>query len=65
MKNKKFTVGTSVIVTLIGGKEIHGKIVSVDTNLCTWEEGEYSVDYVKEGKLWTIIGVPASNIRLA
>lgn len=64
MKNKKFIVGTSVIVTLRNGEEIHGKIVSVDTNLCTWE-GEYSVDYVKEGKLRTIIGVPASNIRLA
>lgn len=64
MKNKKFIVGTSVIVTLRDGKEIHGKIVSVDTNLCTWEE-EYSADYVKEEKLWTIIGVPASNIRLA
>lgn len=44
MKNKKFIVGTSVIVTLRDGKEIHGTIVSVDTNLCTWEEGEYSVD---------------------
>lgn len=64
MKNKKFIVGTSVIVTLRDGKEIHGTIVSVDTNLCTWEE-EYSVDYVKEGKIWTIAGVPASNIRLA
>lgn len=64
MKNKKFIVGTSVVVTLRDGKEIRGTIVSVDTNLCTWE-GEYSVDYVKEGKLWTIIGVPASNIRLA
>lgn len=49
MKNKKFIVGTSVIVTLRGGKEIHGTIVNVDTNLCTREEGEYSVDYVKEG----------------
>lgn len=65
MKNKKFIVGASVIVTLRDGKEIHGTIVSVDTNLCTWEEGEYSVNYVKGGRLWTIIGVPASNIRLA
>lgn len=65
MKNRKFIVGTSVIVTLRDGKEIHGTIVSVDTDLCTREEGEYSVDYVKEGRLWTIIGVPASNIRLA
>lgn len=65
MKNKKFIVGANVIVTLRDGKEIHGTIVSVDTNLCTWEEGEYCVDYVNEGKIWTIIGVPASNIRLA
>lgn len=64
MKEKKFIVGTSVIVTLRDGKEIHGTIASIDTNLCTWEE-EYGVDYVKEGKLWTIMGVPASNIRLA
>ena len=65
MKNKKFIVRTSVIVTLRDGKEIHGTIVGVDTNLCTWEEGEYSVDCVKDGKLWTIIGGNASNIRLA
>lgn len=66
MKEKKFIVGTNVIVTLRDGKEIHGTIVSADTNLCTWEEEEeYGVDYVKEGKLWTIMGVPASNIRLA
>lgn len=65
MKEKKFIVGTNVIVTLRDGKEIHGTIVSVDANLCTREEGEYCVDYVNEGKIWTIIGVPASNIRLA
>lgn len=65
MKIKKFIVGTGVIVTLRDGKEIHGTIVSVDTNLCTREEGEYSVDYVKEGKLRTITGGNASNIRLA
>ena len=32
MKEQKFIVGTSVIVTIRDGKEIHGKIVSVDTN---------------------------------
>lgn len=40
MKNKKFIVGTSVIVTLRDGKELHGKIVSVDTNLGTLDERE-------------------------
>ena len=64
MKEKKFIVGTSVVVTLRDGKDIHGTIASVDTNMCTWEE-EYSVDYVKHDKIWTIMGVPASNIKLA
>lgn len=44
------------------GREIHGTVASVDTNICTWEE-EYSVIYVKNNKIWTIIGVPASNIK--
>ena len=64
MKEQKFIVGTSVIVTLKNGKVIRGTIASIDTNLCTWEE-EYSVNYVKHNKIWTIIGVPASNIKLA
>lgn len=64
MKEKKFIVGTSVIVTLKNGGVIRGTIASIDTNLCTWEE-DYSVNYVKHDKIWTIIGVPASNIKLA
>lgn len=64
MKEKKFIVGTSVIVTLKNGKEIHGTIATQNINICTWEE-EYSVNYVKHNKIWTIIGVPASNIKLA
>ena len=64
MKEQKFIVGTGVIVTLKNGEEIHGTIASVYTNLCTWEE-EYSVNYVKYNELWTILGVPASNIKLA
>lgn len=63
MKEKKFILGTSVVVTIKDGKEIHGTIASVDTNLCTWKE-EYSVNYVKHNKIWTIIGVPASSIKL-
>lgn len=64
MKEKKFIKGTSVIVTLKNGEEIHGTIASVDTNMCTWEE-DYSVNYLKNNEIWTIIGVPASNIKLA
>ena len=63
MKEKKFIVGTSVVVTLKDGREIHGTVASVDTNICTWEE-EYSVNYIKNNKIWTIIGVPAPSIKL-
>ena len=64
MKEQKFIVGTNVIVTLKNGEVIHGTIVSLDTSWCTYEE-EYSVNYVKHNKIWTITGVPASNIKLA
>lgn len=47
MKERKFIVETSVVVTLKDGREIHGTVASVDTNICTWEE-EYSVNYVKK-----------------
>lgn len=33
-------------------------------NVCTFE-ADYSVDYLKEGKTWTMIGVPARAIELA
>lgn len=64
MKEKKFIVGTSVVVTLRDGKEIHGTIASIDINLCTFKE-QYSVNYVEHNKIRTIICVPASNIKLA
>ena len=63
MKEQKFIVGTSVIVTLKDGKKVRGTIASLNTNLCTWED-EYSVNYVKRNEIWTIIGVPATNIKL-
>lgn len=44
--------------------KIEGKISSVDINICTWET-EYSVDYLKDGKIWTMICVPARAIELA
>ena len=53
MKEIEFKKGQSVIVTTKNGK-IEGKISSVDTNICTWET-EYSVEYMKDGNLWTMI----------
>lgn len=63
MKPSEFKKGQAVIVTTKKGK-IESKISSVDTNICTWET-EYSVDYLKDGKTWTMIGVPARAIELA
>ncbi|MFK2531962.1 hypothetical protein ACIXOD_11310 [Bacteroides fragilis] len=63
MKTSEFKKGQSVIVTTKNGN-VKGIISSVDTNICTWET-EYSVDYLKNGKTWTMIGVPARAIDLA
>lgn len=62
MKTAEFKKGQSVVVTTKNGK-IEGTISSVDTNVCTFEM-DYSVDYLKEGKTWTMIGVPARAIEL-
>lgn len=62
MKEIEFKKGQSVIVTTKNGK-IEGKISSVDTNICTWET-EFSVEYMKDGNLWTMIGIPAKAIEL-
>lgn len=61
MKATEFKKGQLVIVTTKNGK-VEGVITSIDTNICTFEI-EYSIDYLKDGKLWTIIGVPAQAIK--
>lgn len=63
MKTVEFKKDQSVVVTTKNGK-IKGVISSVDMNVCTFET-EYSVDYLKEGKTWTMICVPARAIELA
>lgn len=63
MKTTEFKKGQSVVVTTKNGK-IEGTISSIDMNVCTFEM-DYSVDYRKEGKTWTMIGVPARAIELA
>lgn len=62
MKEIEFKKGQSVIVTTKNGK-IEGTISDVNTNICTWE-AEFSVEYMKDGNLWTMIGVPAKAIEL-
>lgn len=63
MKTTEFKKGQSVVVTTKNGK-VKGIISSVDMNVCTFET-DYSVDYLKEGKTWTMICVPARAIELA
>lgn len=62
MKTAKFNKGQSVVVTTKSGK-VKGTISSVDMNVCTFET-EYLVDYLKDGKTWTMIDVPARAIEL-
>lgn len=62
MKTAEFNKGQLVVVTTKNGK-VEGVISSVDTNVCTFDI-EYSVDYLKDGKTWTMIGVPARAIEL-
>ena len=62
MITSKFKKGQPVIVITKNGK-IEGTISSIDTNICTWET-EYSIDYLKDGEIWTMIGVPAKTIEL-
>ncbi len=46
------------------GKVITGTVKDWDYNLCTFER-EYSVDYKgKDGKNWTMIGVPENQMKL-
>ena len=61
MAASTFTKGQSVVVSTSKG-QIEGIISDVDTNFCTFET-EYSVDYQKEGKTWTMIGVPSKVIE--
>lgn len=63
MKATGFKKGQSVVVTTKKGK-VEGTIPCVDMNVCTFEV-EYPVDYLKEGKAWTMIRVPARAIGLA
>ena len=53
MKKEEFKKGQSVVVTT-KKDDILGTISGIYTNICTFET-EYSVDYLKDGKIWTKI----------
>lgn len=62
MEKTTFKMGDKVMVNTRRG-QIEGIISSVDMNIMSWDD-EYSVDYLKDGKTWTMICVPTSAISL-
>lgn len=59
----KFSKGDKVTVTRRNGEIISGTVLDWDYNLCTWDI-EYDVDYLKDGKVFTMLCVPESAITL-
>lgn len=59
----KFNKGDKVTVTRRNGEKISGTINDWDYNYCTFEV-EYDVDYLKNGKIFTLICVPQTAITL-
>lgn len=57
---EKFRTGQPVKVCA-KNKVIEGVIKCVNINPCTFET-QYDVDYQKDGKGWTMIGVPETSI---
>jgi small nuclear ribonucleoprotein (snRNP)-like protein len=59
----KFNKGDKVTVTRRNGDTLTGTISGWDYNVCTFEV-EYDVDYLKDGKIFTLICVPQTAITL-
>lgn len=60
----KFSKGDKVIVTRRNGAKVIGTIAGWDYyNVCTFEV-EYDVDYLKDGKIFTMICVPQTALTL-
>ena len=58
-----FEKGQKVKVTTKSGKSIEGAVKDWNYNYCTFEK-EYAIDHLKNGEVWTMIGVPEKNIIL-
>lgn len=59
----KFNKGDKVTVTRSNGETITGTINDWDYNYCTFGV-QYDVDYLKDGKNFTLICVPQTAIQL-
>ena len=62
METTDLKKGQLVVVTTKKG-QIEGVISSIDVNFCTFDI-EYSVDYQKDGKTWTMICIPEKAIEV-
>lgn len=59
----KFNKGDKVRITKRNGETITGTISGWDYNVCTFEV-EYDVDYLKDGKNFTMICIPQTALTL-
>lgn len=58
----EFEKGQRVRVTKNNGEVVEGTIRDWDYNPCTFAR-EYSLDYMKDGKRWTMICIPEANVE--
>lgn len=61
--HNKFSKGDKVTVIRRNGVKVIGTIAGWDYNVCTFEV-EYYVDYLKDGKIFTLMCVPQTAITL-
>ena len=61
--NTTFNKGDKVIVTRPNGAKISGTVRGWDYNACTFRV-EYLIDYLKDGKIFTLICVPQTALTL-
>lgn len=60
--NAKFKKGQRVRFSKENGEVFEGVIVGWDYNCCTFERG-YDVSYLKDGEVWTTVGIPEKRIE--
>ncbi len=63
MVDIKFKKGQRVRFSKKNGEVLEGIISGWDYNCCTFER-EYDVSYLKNGEIWTTIGIPENRITI-
>lgn len=58
-----YAKGLRARVASRNGKVIEGTLGNWDYNPCTFEK-EYDLHYMKDGNVWTLIGIPEDRIEV-